>query len=128
MLIQLDTDADTERRSLVAWLRNEPDISHGADIAMTGPPSGPDRMGPMLDVIQLTLDSGFQLASLVVAIAAWRQTQPQQPRVIIRHGDVEVAIAGDDPQTITRIVAALESATPDHTGPDHAGPARTTEA
>lgn len=113
MLIQLDTDTDAELRSLVAWLRDEPDISQGAVMTLSGPPPGPGRMGAMLDVIELALDSGFQLASLVVAVAAWRQTRAGQPRVLIRHGNVEVAIDGDDPQTITRIVAALKSVAPD---------------
>jgi len=57
--------------SLHNWLNDNQYIKDNARLTVK-PPAPGTTMGPGLDVIQLTLSSGFDLANLVLAIAEWR--------------------------------------------------------
>ena len=65
-------DPDNKRalNSLHNWLNNNQYIKENAQLKL--PDSAPEGMGPELDVIQLVLSSGFDLANLALAFAEWR--------------------------------------------------------
>ena len=56
--------------SLHNWLNNNQYIKDNAQLTLLDSP--PDGMGPELEVIQLVLSSGFDLAQLALAFAEWR--------------------------------------------------------
>jgi hypothetical protein len=45
-----------------------------------------------------------------MSVLAWRQTRPKPPRMVIRHGDVEVSLAEGTEEEVRRIVSVLEQA------------------
>lgn len=68
----------------------------------------PGRMGSVFDVVQLVLDSGFQLANLAVARTAWRATRPAPPEITFERDGVKVTLSGQDPETAARLLAELD--------------------
>jgi hypothetical protein len=65
-----DPDNKRAHNSLHNWLNNNQYIRENSQLKL--PDSEPGGMGPELDVIQLVLSSGFDLANLALAIAEWR--------------------------------------------------------
>lgn len=65
-------------------------------------------MGAAFDVIQLTVDSGFQVANLALGIAAWRRSRPAPPVVAIERSGTRIEVTSADPELIARIVGAFE--------------------
>ncbi|MGW6940836.1 effector-associated constant component EACC1 [Streptomyces xanthophaeus] len=95
-------------RQLAEWLRGDEVVADQAEIELTRAPLGRGDMGAAFETVQVVVDSGFQLASLVVAIAAWRRTRPVQGGVTIERNEVRVTIDTDDPEKVRKIVQALE--------------------
>ncbi|MFI6729825.1 hypothetical protein [Streptomyces atratus] len=105
-------DADTQGRDLrqlAQWLRQDTSIRTGATIALQSAPPAEGEMGTALDVIALITQTGFSVASLAVAISAWRRTRPSTPVVTIERNGVRVTVDSGDPAAVTRLVRALES-------------------
>lgn len=98
-----------ELRSLQGWLRREP-ATRGAAVTLGGKAPEPGSMGQLVDVLQLVTGNGWSATSFVLSVLAWRQTRPSPPRVVIRHGDVEVSLAEGTDEEVRRVVAALEQA------------------
>ncbi|MFG3111813.1 effector-associated constant component EACC1 [Streptomyces tendae] len=69
---------------------------------------GPGEMGAALDVLQLVTGNGWSAASFVLAVAAWRQTRPQWPRVEIRRGDTVISLTDCSDQEIQQTTRALD--------------------
>ncbi|CAL9327882.1 hypothetical protein SUDANB43_07412 [Streptomyces sp. enrichment culture] len=65
-------------------------------------------MGTALDVLQLVTGNGWSAASFVLAVAAWRQTRPQRPRVEIRRGDTVIVLTDCSEQEIQQATRALD--------------------
>jgi hypothetical protein len=65
-----DPDNRRAHNSLHNWLNNDQYIKENAQLKL--PDSPPEGMGPELDVIQLVLSDGFNLANLALAFAGWR--------------------------------------------------------
>ncbi|MBC2906730.1 effector-associated constant component EACC1 [Streptomyces cupreus] len=95
-------------RSLYLWLRDDPRVRGGARVEVRAEQPEPGRMGSALDCVQLVLDSGFQLANLAVARAAWRATRPARPEITFERDGVKVTLSGQDPETAARLLAELE--------------------
>ncbi|MFD0309104.1 hypothetical protein [Streptomyces sp. NPDC127119] len=72
--------------SLQGWLRADPVVRRSVVVGVQGGVQGPGEMGSALDVLGLVTGTGWSAASFVVAVAAWRQSRPQRPRVEIRRG------------------------------------------
>jgi hypothetical protein len=68
-----------------------------------------DEMGIPLSTIEFITNSALQLASLIVAIAAWRTSRPHSPKVTIRREDgLEVTVSTADSESVERVIRALE--------------------
>jgi len=100
-------DGGQAQRSLAEWLRNDDEIRRMALVRLAHTAPGSGEMGVGLDVVQLVVDSGFQVASLALAYAAWHGSRPGQPSVTIEHGGVRVTVNGADPDAVSTIVSAL---------------------
>ncbi|WP_353962690.1 hypothetical protein [Streptomyces sp. NBC_00249] len=77
-------EAADELRSLHNWLQADTDVRRSSSLTLQEHPPEPGQMGGLLDVIQLVSDNGWSAASFVVALAAWKRTRPQDPRIEIR--------------------------------------------
>jgi Effector Associated Constant Component 1/Caspase domain len=65
-----DPDNKRAHNSLHNWLNNDQYIKENAQLKL--PDSPPEGMGSELDVIQLVVSNGFDLANLALAFAEWR--------------------------------------------------------
>jgi hypothetical protein len=99
-----------ELRSLQGWLRADPDVRRSAAVEVRGGVPEPGQMGTGLDVLQLVTGNGWSAASFVLAVAAWRQSRPQRPRVEIRRGDTVVVLTDCSEEEVERAVRALGAA------------------
>ncbi|MFF7473940.1 hypothetical protein [Streptomyces sp. NPDC008092] len=77
-----------ELRSLHDWLSADRSVRRTARLvlASSGPPV-PGAQGEVLDVLTLTLDTGFQAAQFALAVAQWRAVRPDRPTVTVRRSD-----------------------------------------
>ena len=101
-----------EIRSLYNWLSSDPEVLRGTGLSFASRDvHASGRMGPVLDVIEAVFTDGMQLASLVVAVASWRSTRPQPSRVRIGYDGTKITIDNDDPETVQRVLRALEKPT-----------------
>ncbi|WP_327350133.1 hypothetical protein OG772_36315 [Streptomyces sp. NBC_01321] len=99
-----------ELRSLQGWLRSDPDVRRSAATEVQGSTPRPGEMGTALDVLQLVTGNGWSAASFVLALVAWRQTRPQQPRMEIRRRDTVIVLTDCSPEEIERATRALNAA------------------
>ncbi|MGW7410377.1 effector-associated constant component EACC1 [Streptomyces sp. NPDC054833] len=97
-----------ELRRLTQWLRGDEFVGETARVSLPVAPPGAGQMGSAFDVIRLAVDSGFQVANLALAIAAWRRSRPSPPVVAIEHDGTRVEITSSDPEVIAHVVAAFE--------------------
>ncbi|MGW4030671.1 effector-associated constant component EACC1 [Streptomyces sp. NPDC004838] len=93
---------------LADWLRGDEVVGHQAEIELSRAPIRSGDMGAAFEAVRVVADSGFQLASLIVAIAAWRRTGPANGKVVIERNQVRVTVDTDDPEQIRRIAQALD--------------------
>ncbi|MFJ7206618.1 hypothetical protein ACIQWR_24190 [Streptomyces sp. NPDC098789] len=108
--VELNGEAESverELRSLARWLRDDDAIRSTALVKLTQAPPRPGEMGTAFDVVQLVVDSGFQLGNLALAYAAWRGTRPRSAVVTVEHRGRRVTLDTADPQEIARILAVL---------------------
>ncbi|CAL9452225.1 hypothetical protein SUDANB58_02473 [Streptomyces sp. enrichment culture] len=94
-------------RTLARWLRGDEEVSTEAEINLVTTPPREGEMGSAFEAIQVVVDNGFQVANLVVAIAAWRRTTPNKPEVIIERNGTRVTIHSDDAEVISQITRTL---------------------
>ncbi|GAA2845681.1 hypothetical protein Acy02nite_47260 [Actinoplanes cyaneus] len=108
--LSADDIADLEDlRSLREWLRDDPRVGPHTLPGASDATADPERMGIVGDSLQFVADTGLDVAALVVAIVAWRDSRPvqRQPKVTILRGERKLEITGD-PETIERIVRLLD--------------------
>lgn len=89
---------------LYQWLAADPDVQQNTTLSF-----GNGRSGEMsaLDVINVVLGNTIAFSSLVVAIASWRDSRRDAPKVEIEGDGVRVSIVDDSPETIRNVIAAL---------------------
>ncbi|MFD7880168.1 hypothetical protein ACFV5G_39895 [Streptomyces sp. NPDC059766] len=108
---------------LMRWLRADLVAAH-AELSLPTAESEQEWMGTA-ETIQAVVDNATGLASLVVAVAAWREARRQNPArnpppvVHIQHGAVSVEISNDDPAAVSRIVDALTAVNRSGTSEDN---------
>ena len=82
MKLKLAVKGDTdELRSLREWLGNEAEVRNRAKISTSFAPPASGEMGLDLEVLKLALETGFNIASLVMSVASWRETRRTKPTV-----------------------------------------------
>ncbi|MGW5369617.1 effector-associated constant component EACC1 [Streptomyces sp. NPDC004009] len=65
---------EDDLRSLYEWLRADRRLRRDVSVSLDSSlPTDPEQQGQLLDVLSLVIGSGLNLASLVVAIASWRE-------------------------------------------------------
>ncbi|MFF5981425.1 hypothetical protein ACFY78_21500 [Streptomyces olindensis] len=119
--LRLPEDPDGgELKQLYDWLIRDRELRLHADIALCaehGADEGVDdedetsdtTMGDLVDILALALDTGFQMASLGIAILAWRRAQrPRSSVVVERDGTRMTLSAGADPEDVEAFLRALE--------------------
>ena len=77
-MIQVSIDRDRsggELRALYDWLQKEQMIRQHSRITLEGGKPASGEMGALFDVIQLAVNSSFQVSALIVSIASWRATR-----------------------------------------------------
>ncbi|MER8047519.1 hypothetical protein [Streptomyces sp. NPDC094032] len=102
-----DFDEGRELRSLARWLRDDDAIRTTAIVELRSAPTPSGAMGNVFDAVQLTADSGFQLANLALAYVTWRAGRRRPPAVTIEHEGVRVELDTADPDEVARLLAAL---------------------
>lgn len=108
--------AGMELLSLQGWLRADPMVRRSTVMEVGGSVPGPGEMGTGLDVLGLVTGNGWSAASFVLAVAAWRQSRPQRPRVEIRRGDTVIVLTDCSQEEIERATRALAAADGDEGG------------
>ncbi|MER8235111.1 hypothetical protein ACIRQY_34805 [Streptomyces sp. NPDC101490] len=98
-----------ELASFAQWLRDEPDIYRHARIEWAEATPADGEMGGAFDVVNLIIESGFQLVNLGLAYAAWRATRRSAaPQITVQRDGVSITMTEHDPEAVVRLVRALE--------------------
>lgn len=99
--------------SLLNWLNDDKYIKDNARLIVK--PTAPGAtMGGGLDVIQLVLDDGFNLANLVFAIVKWREERKQAaPEVSVKAGDERPTVLSPDDLGNANLVRRALAGAPD---------------
>lgn len=100
-------------QSFARWLEEEPEIRRHAVITWRAAVPDAGDMGGALEVVQLVLDSGFQLANFALAYTAWRSTRSDAPAVTVSRGGVSITLGSGDAEVVARLVRELEEAQPE---------------
>ncbi|MFD4830099.1 hypothetical protein ACFWPV_09630 [Streptomyces uncialis] len=102
--------AEQEVRSLYEWLLADAACRRHARPALgSGAVAVPGAQGQLIDVLSLALGTGFNAASLTVAIAAWRRSRPGTPTLIVEHADgTRTILTGAADEDSGRLTAGLE--------------------
>jgi hypothetical protein len=99
--------------SLFNWLNDDQYIKDNARLTVK-PPAPGATMGPGLDVIQLALSSGFDLANLVLAIAGWREKVKEAAAAIsVQVGDARSTVLSPDDMGNKNLVRRALAGAPD---------------
>ncbi|MEU2358599.1 hypothetical protein ABZ599_37505 [Streptomyces misionensis] len=104
--------ADSERqlRSLYEWLLADPACRRHARPALESRTATvPGAQGGLIDVLSLVLGTGFNAASLAVAVAAWRCSRPGTPTLVVERPDgTRIVLTGATGEEAGRLLAELE--------------------
>lgn len=102
-----ESSGGEDLRDLTDWLRDDEVVGDSASITVTSAPAKPGDMGVAFDAIQLAVDSGFQVANLVLAVSLWRKARSKPPVVVIERNGTRVMLDSDDPELVARVTSAL---------------------
>jgi hypothetical protein len=91
---------------LYRWLTEDPDVRRDTSLSLSGE-QRPGEMSGALEVINVVLSNTIAFSSLVVAIAAWRESRRGAPPVEIERDGVRVTVHDGSPETVRRVVEAL---------------------
>jgi Effector Associated Constant Component 1/Caspase domain len=102
--------------SLLNWLNDNKYIKDNARLIVK-PPAPGATMGGGLDVIQLSLNDGFNLANLVFAIVKWREERKERkeaaPEVSVKAGDERPTVLSPDDLGNANLVRRALAGAPD---------------
>lgn len=104
--------SERELRSLYEWLLADAACRRNARPELgSGAVAVPGAQGELIDVLSLVLGTGFNTASLAVAIAAWRRSRPEAPTLVVERTDgVRIILTGAAHEDAGRLLAELERA------------------
>ncbi|MGW7289790.1 effector-associated constant component EACC1 [Streptomyces sp. NPDC054847] len=105
-------DGEDALRSLLRWVHEDENLD-GRARGRIGAASAPEpgSMGSGFDLVQFAVASGLSTSALVVSVLQWRSSLRRPPAVTLSRDGVEIRLAkeaADDPETLGRIMAALE--------------------
>jgi hypothetical protein len=102
-------EAHAELVSFYQWLQREDDVRRMAEISVTQAATAQGEMGTgWEDAIQLTLDYGFQGASLALAYATWRASRALHKfQMTLTTGTASVAVDANDPEVAAKIAGIV---------------------
>lgn len=102
--------AERQLRSLYEWLLADAACRrHARPELGSGVVAVPGAQGELIDVLSLVLGTGFNAASLAVAIAAWRRSRPQAPSLVVERADgVRIIVTGAAHEDAVHLLAELE--------------------
>jgi len=92
--------------SLYRWLIVDPELRGIADVT-AAPHEIQGEMGGALDVISVALGNTIAVANLLVAVAAWRGSRPNPPRVQLERNGRTVTVQGDSPEALAEVLRAF---------------------
>ncbi|MFI5687186.1 hypothetical protein [Streptomyces sp. NPDC051636] len=106
--IEVPGDEGGQLRSLQSWLARDP-ATAGSVLSLRARDERPGAMGGAtgLDLIDVVLSNAVGLGGLLLAVANWRQSRGNAPRVRVEHEGVTVTVSGADPAQIERLVRDL---------------------
>ncbi|MFD7922291.1 hypothetical protein ACFV3R_24080 [Streptomyces sp. NPDC059740] len=88
--------------SLHTWLCRDRRVRLHARISLRPVSAPAGSMGTAFDAIQLAVDSSFQLASLILSVAAWRQACRPRSAPVVEAEDHTVSLTADGDVVVTR--------------------------
>ncbi|MFF5924408.1 hypothetical protein ACFY8C_39975 [Streptomyces flavochromogenes] len=102
--------AEQQLRSLHEWLLADAVCRrHAGPTLGSGAVTVPGAQGDLIDVLSLVLGTGFNAASLSVAIAAWRRSRPGSPTLVVERADgTRITLTGAANEDAGRLLAELE--------------------
>jgi hypothetical protein len=84
-------------RSLLNLLFNDEYVKENAKVFLRRPDDQQSKpMGPSFEIIELTINSGFQIATLALAIAQWRQSSGSAAELVIEQGRMTTQLSTDE--------------------------------
>ncbi|MGC9537618.1 effector-associated constant component EACC1 [Streptomyces sp. UG1] len=109
-----------ETKQLYDWLIRDRELHLDADISLrpaAGETARPEpgsepgtSMGDTLDIVQFIVDSGFQLLSLGIAVAAWHKARRPRSPLVVERGRFRAELpAGATEEQINAFLRALEN-------------------
>jgi hypothetical protein len=87
-------------RSLRDWLVEEPKTRHLIESGQAS--TSPGRMGTAMDIVQLSVSGGLDLAALALAYVQWRKARRIEQAVMVKVSDKQVILVGEDPDELVR--------------------------
>jgi hypothetical protein len=103
---------DQSLTSLYRWLAEDREVARDAAITPVATPPGRGEMGGAFEVINVVLSQAIALGGLLVSCATWRASRPRAPVVRIERDGVTVTVEDGSPDTVRRVLAALDGPTP----------------
>jgi hypothetical protein len=110
VVVTFEIAVDSDGQDLVRlrdWLREQPAIRRNVSVSLSRVSAEPASMGSVVELITLVTSTALSVASLLVAIADWRDSRPSAPSVTIRRGNVEVTITGGDRASVDDAIRML---------------------
>lgn len=107
----ISEDNQEPLQSVYEWLTDDPDIRSTASIKLVDSRPQPGSMAGEIELISLLVSSGFNMASLAVAIASWRSTRSAPPPMRIEGPGMRVIVNDSDSEAtaIQKIKGALSA-------------------
>jgi hypothetical protein len=104
------TSDDDEKglASLFRWLGQDADVRRDAKVSIEPSPGQQGDMGGALDVLNVVLSNSIALGSLIVAVATWVGSRTSGTAVHIERNGVKVTVHDDSPETVRRVLDALD--------------------
>ncbi|WUD73790.1 hypothetical protein OG937_19895 [Streptomyces sp. NBC_00510] len=110
LTLRIEGDStEDDVRSLYDWLLLDRNLRREAQVEMASSSVPvPGQQGDLLDLVSLAVGSGFNAASLGVALAAWRSTRPKEPTVTVERADgSKVTVTGASRDEAQRLIEQL---------------------
>jgi Effector Associated Constant Component 1 len=110
MEIRIRVEGDDDGRelaSLYGWLVQDPYVDQDKTVRLEASMGEPDAMGGAFDAIIAIVGDGIALGGLIVAYQSWRDSRPHRNTASIQSGGIVVNITDSSPETVHRIVQAL---------------------
>jgi hypothetical protein len=90
--------------SLHQWVLQDQDVNRWSRVTLEAGNAAPGEMGPVFDVVTVTLSNSIALGSLIMTYLSWRDSRPHQPTVSIERDGVVVSLTDTSPEKVSEII------------------------